>query len=99
MTMQSARKALHVIRALAGHEVNGLAPAEIATAAGLSPSAVTHYRDMLIEEGMVEPVPGIAGRYRLGPRLVQIARAYDAGLQRAQGRLAETEQRFSRQPF
>jgi DNA-binding IclR family transcriptional regulator len=38
------------------------------------------------------------GRYRLGPAIVQLARAHEIDLARAERELAEMRQRYSRTP-
>ena len=87
-------KALSVLFALAGHEVQGLTNNEIAAATGLSASAATQYRQVLEDEGMVETI--MPGRYRLTPKIVQVARDHQAGLERMRHLVAETGQRYSR---
>jgi DNA-binding IclR family transcriptional regulator len=98
MENKSMKKGIAIILALAGHEVHGMSPTEIAKVAQLSPAAGTCYRQTLEGLGLVEEVPGIKGRYRLGPRFVQIALAHQSGLERVKQRVAEVEQRFSRAP-
>ena len=87
-------KAFRVVFALAGHAVQGLTSGEIAAATGLSAPAATQYRQALEAEGIVEEV--IPGRYRLSPRIVQVARDHEAGLNRIKHLVGETEQRYSR---
>ena len=87
-------KALSVMFALAGHEVQGLTNNDIAAATGLSASAATQYRQVLQDEGMVEAI--MPGRYRLTPKIVQVARDHHTGLERMRHMVSETEQRYSR---
>lgn len=99
MASSALTKGVRVLFALAGHEVDGLSPSELAQAARISASDATRFRKDLTELGLVEEVPGINGRYRLSPKLVQIARAHDAGIERSRSRLDETLQRYSRNPL
>lgn len=96
--MSTLSKAIRLIYALSGNEVQGLSPSEMAKTTRLSPSAVTQYRQLLQAAGLVEQVPHMPGRFRLGPKLIQIARAYESGVEQAKHRLSETEQRYSRLP-
>lgn len=78
---------------LAGNTVNGLATGELAKALGISESNITRTVAHLINEGFVEEA-AIADRWRLGPKLVQIARAYEADIARRQGELDQIKQRY-----
>lgn len=84
--------------ALAGHEVDGMRPGQIAKATGVS--AATATRDLRAMQGMgiVELVPGMEDRWRLGPKVIQVALAHMQGMERATSRVTETKQRFSREP-
>lgn len=94
---RALRKAVRYFRALAGHEVDGLRPGQIAQAAGVSPATVTRDLAVLKDEGVVELVPNMEDRWRLGPVAVQIALAHMQGIDRAGSRLAEVKQRYSRE--
>lgn len=94
---RAIRKSCKYFLALAGHEVDGLRPGQIATAARVSPATVTRDIKTLADEGLVELVPGMADRWRLGPKVVQIALAHLQGLDRATERVAEVKQRYSRE--
>ncbi len=86
-----------VLMALAGNELMGVAPGEIARGLGVSPSNVTRDLAVLAKVGLAEQIPE-TGRWRLGPRIVQIALAFSTQLDRAKSRVAEIEQRYTRQP-
>ena len=88
------QRILGLIKTLAGHELQGLAPSEIAKAQGCSPSQVTRDVANLRHIGWAEDVPGSSGRVRLGPQIVQISIRYGAGLTRAQQRVDEISSRF-----
>lgn len=95
---RSLRKGFRYYRALAGHEVEGLRPGQIAQAVGVGAATVTRDLRILKDEGVVEQVPGMEDRWRLGPIAVQIALAHMQGLERVTGRMNEVKQRYSREP-
>jgi DNA-binding IclR family transcriptional regulator len=90
-------RVVRVIESLAGNTLNGLSPGEIGKAAGASPAQITRLLAQLIRRGVVESAR-TEGRYRLGPAIVQIARAHELELARAERDLAEARQRYSRSP-
>lgn len=92
------RRALRVILVLAGKEVTGLRPGEIAKAISESASVITRLLAAMSEEGFTERVPGRDEAWRLGPKLVQISKAHTAGLIAAQRQIDEVTQRYSRAP-
>lgn len=95
---RALRKGFGYYRLLAGHEVEGLRPGQIAKALDLGPATVTRDLRALKEVGVVEQVPGMEDRWRLGPMVVQIALAHMQGIERASNRVSETKQRYSREP-
>lgn len=84
---------MKLITLLAGHEVTGIAPADIAREQGCSASMVTRDMANLQEGGYAEQVPE-TGRWRLAPHLVQIAVRHMVALDRAAMRLDEVRQRY-----
>lgn len=94
-THEGQQRILSLVMLLAGHEITGLAPAEIAKQQSCLPSVVTRDLANLAEAGWAEKVPE-TGRWRLAPQVVQIAIRHAAALDRAQGRLDEIRNRFSR---
>lgn len=91
------QRLLAVIRTLAGHEFDGLAPGQVAKMAECSPSQVTRDLANLRHAGWAEQVPGQPGRWRLGPTPVSIAMRHMTGLERTRARLDETRNRFARE--
>lgn len=89
------QRGFQLIRTLAGHEIDGLAPSEIAKLNECSPSQVTRDLANLRHLGWAEQIT-TTGRWRLGPEIVQIAMRHMAALDRARNRLAEVTNRFSR---
>lgn len=94
-TNDSQQRILRLVVLLAGNEITGLAPADIARQQGCSASIVTRDLANLREAGFAEMVPETS-RWRLAPQVVQIALAHMTALERAETRLAETRHRYSR---
>ena len=89
------RKTCDLLRLLAGHEVLGLAPGEIAKGLGVPPSWVSQNLPALeAETGFVERVEG-TNRWRLGVPFVRIAVTVGTNLNQAQHRLTELSQRYA----
>lgn len=95
-THSGQQRILGVIKALAGHEITGVAPAVLAREVACSAACITRDLDNLRSAGLAEQVPE-TGRWRLGPSVVQIALAHMGALDRAERRLAEVRSRYSRQ--
>ena len=97
------QRLLFVQSALAGHEVNGVTLTEITNAwaqrAGKVNQKNNIFRDLqnLRLAGYAEQLPD-SDKWRLGPRVVQIALAHMQAIERASVRLQETRQRYSRDP-
>lgn len=91
------RRVVRIVNALAGHEVDGVSNAQLAESLRCTPSACLRTLQVLADEGWVEQFPETK-RWRLGPRPVQVALAFTQGLDRAESRVAEVRQRFSRLP-
>ena len=93
----SQTRGYQVLLTLAGHEFTGLAPSEIARAVGANQSAITRDLSVLQQASLAEPILE-TGRWRLGPKLVQIALAFSDHLARTQRKVDEINQRYTRQP-
>ena len=91
------QRLLGLILALAGHEMEGQAPGQLAKLNGCSPSQVTRDMANLKNLGWAEQIT-TTGRWRLGPQIVQVAVRHAAMLERAKSRLDEVVNRFSRSP-
>lgn len=94
---ESQMRGYKVILALAGNEFTGLLPSEIAKRVDAAPSAITRDLSVLQQAGMAEQIPE-TGRWRLGPKVVQIAVAFQLHLDTNRSRLAEINQRYTRTP-
>ena len=89
------RKTCDLFRLLAGHEVLGLAPGEIAKGLGVPPSLVSQNLPALeAETGFVERVEG-TNRWRLSVPFVRIATTVEVNLNAAKERLVATGKRYS----
>lgn len=90
---ESQQRLLRIVMALSGHEVNGLAPGQVAKLAECSPSQVTRDLANLHAAGWAELVPDLR-TWRLGPAPVRLALAHMAGMDRIQRRMGEVRSRF-----
>lgn len=86
-----------VLLALAGRELTGLAPGELAKGLGISPSCVTRDLNVLRSKGLAEQIAA-TGRWRLGPKMVQIAIAFTSEIKRRAEEIEEIQQRYTRKP-
>lgn len=91
---EAQQRILRLELCLAGHEVDGLSPGQIAQLNECTASQVTRDLANLKHAGRAEQLP--TGRWRLGPQIVQIAMRHMTALERARTRLDETTQRYSR---
>ncbi len=94
---KAQRRALDLLTILAGNEIHGLAPGDLAKAAEATPSTITRDLRVLADAGFVEQIEDTK-RWRLAPRLVQIAIAHMNGMERARQKFDEVAQRYSRDP-
>ena len=91
----NVRKTCELLRLLAGHEVLGLAPSEIAKALGVAPPWVSVNLPALeAKTGFVERVEG-TNRWRLGVPFVRVAFTVSTNLNQARRRLDELGQRYA----
>ncbi len=88
------RKTCDLFRLLAGHEVLGLAPGEIAKGLGVPPSWVSQNLPALATTGFVEQVAG-TNRWRLGVQFVRIAVTVGTNLNRAKQQLDDISTRYA----
>jgi DNA-binding IclR family transcriptional regulator len=94
-TNEAQQRILRLLLTLAGNEVTGLKPSDIAKLQDCTAPMVTRDLANLREAGLAELVPE-TDRWRLAPAVVQIAIKHMAALERAETRLAETRNRYSR---
>lgn len=91
------QRILRALLVLAGNEFQGVAPGELAKAMGESPSTATRDLHNLKEVGFAEQIQE-TGRWRLGPKVIQLSFAFQTELTRARQRLDEITLRYTRQP-
>ena len=89
------RKTCELFRLLAGHELLGLAPGEIAKGLNVgAPWVSVNLPAIAAETGFVERVDG-TNRWRLGVPFVRIAFNVSTELNKAQQRMQEISQRYA----
>lgn len=89
------QRILKLLTLLAGNEITGMAPSDIAREQGCSAAIVTRDLANLRTAGMAEQIPETQ-RWRLAPLIVQIAVKHSLALDHAQLRLDTVRNRFSR---
>lgn len=94
-TNSSQQRILKVVLAMFGHEIDGLAPGQLAKLAGIKPGEATRDLDNLMQAGFVERVPQ-GNAYRITPMVGQKAMAILHTLDHAARRVEETRNRFTR---
>jgi DNA-binding IclR family transcriptional regulator len=94
---EAQQRLLRVVMVLFGHVVNGLAPSAIAREVSCSNAVMTRDLANLSLAGLVEKDEA-TGHYRLTPRLPQQCFKVLAEIDRADRRLAEVKNRFTRNP-
>lgn len=99
---EAQQRILAVQTVLAGHEVNGLSLTEIANA--LAARSGKNQKNSIFRDlhnlklaGLAEQLPD-SDRWRLGPKLVQIAQSHQRYMERATAKLEETRQRYGCMP-
>lgn len=95
-TNDAQQRILKLVVLLAGNEFVGLSPSEISKSMGVSPAAVTRDLDNLRTAGMADQIPD-TGRWRLGPKLVQIGLAFASHIDKQQRMLTDLTTRYTRQ--
>lgn len=91
----SQQRILRVMLLLFGHEIDGLAPSQLAQTVGASASAITRDIYNLIDAGVAERLPhndNVRIHPMMGAKAMQVLTALD----QAEKRLAETRSRFTR---
>lgn len=94
----SQRRVMRIAHLLAGHTLNGLRLVDIARAVEASSATVLRDLAAMADEGWAERISGMEDRWRLGPRAGQIGVKFHAEMGAARTRLANHEQRYTRDP-
>lgn len=97
-TSEQVQRVLRVQLALAGNDFRGMLLKEVATAAECTTDNALRALENLRTAGLAERNVHDDKRWQLGPKLVQVAFAFDRALQQAQRDLDERRQRFTRTP-
>lgn len=92
-TNAAQQRILRTLLILAEHALDGAAPGEIARQLSTLPSNTTRDLANLRLAGLAEVTPN--GRWRIAPRLAELALALQRSLDSAQRRLEETRRRYS----
>lgn len=90
------QRVLKVLLLLGGHELKGLAPGEIAKSLNIPNADTTRALNNLMYAGIAEQIAD-SGRWRLTTKVPQIAVAMLNNLDRAERKLSETRQRYTRE--
>ena len=96
-TNAAQQRLLQLIDLMAGHELQGLTPGEIAKALAVNGSTVTRDLDNLRTAGWAELHPG-GKTWRLAPHAIQTSLRYAAGLQAGSQNLRDTQRRYGTPP-
>lgn len=95
---QSVTTTIQVIKALSGHEFDGLLLGQVAQLCDLVPSTALRYLESLAAAGIAMRDTRNPKVWRLGPALVQIAIAFHAHLAAKQTALADFANNYTRNP-
>ncbi|QFU23761.1 MarR family transcriptional regulator [Shewanella eurypsychrophilus] len=89
------QRTLKVMSVMAGREVQGISPSELAKLAQTSPANITRILANLKQAQFAERLPSDSSRWRLAPKLVQIANSVSLNLNQAQLQLQQDQQNYS----
>jgi DNA-binding IclR family transcriptional regulator len=90
------QRTLRVIRFMAGKEISGISPTELAKLANVSASNITRVLANLEAQQFVERLPADNKRYRLAAALVQLSNTVALNLSQAQLQLQQDQTNYSR---
>jgi DNA-binding IclR family transcriptional regulator len=90
------QRTLRIIRAMAGYEVTGISPSEIAKRAKTTASNVTRILANLEAQQFVQRLPSDNKRYRLGIALVQISNTVTLSINQAKSQLDQDQANYTR---
>ena len=92
-TNAAQQRLLQLIDLLAGHELQGLLPGEIAKALAVGASTVTRDLDNLRSAGWAEQTPK-GDRWRLTPHVIEHSLRYAAALDAGRQQWRDVQQRY-----
>ena len=93
-TNEAQQRLMHTVQSLAGHEMHGLAPADLVKLTGHTSSQITRDLANLKSREWAEQIPQ-TGRWRLAPAIVRIGMKFAIAADQAQQRLNEMRNRYS----
>lgn len=91
-TNEAQQRLLQLVDLLAGHELAGLAPSQIARAQNCQPSVVTRDLDNLRTAGWAEQTP--KDLWRLTPHVIQMSLRFGAALSASRQEIADVSSRY-----
>ena len=91
-TNEAQQRLLHLVDLLAGNELAGLAPSQIARSLDCNPSTVTRDLDNLRTAGWAEQTP--RELWRLTPHVIQMSLRFGAALAASRQELADVTGRY-----
>jgi DNA-binding IclR family transcriptional regulator len=91
---EAQQRLIRIITTLAGHELNGLTQQSIALSIKANDDRVHHDLRNLAHSGLAERLE--TGRWRLGPKLIQIGLDYHAGQLRIQRQAQDLRERYTK---
>ncbi|GLX86342.1 hypothetical protein tloyanaT_25950 [Thalassotalea loyana] len=92
----SQNRLLKVMKALVGHEANGISHSDLAKATQCSASEITRTLDNLEFEGFVEKHPQSPNKYRLTARFSAIANTVSLNLRNATQQLEQDSLNYAK---
>jgi DNA-binding IclR family transcriptional regulator len=91
---EQVQRTLRVITIMAGNEVNGISPGEIAKIAETSSANVTRILANLQHFGFAEPLPADHSRFRLAAPLVQLSNTVSMNFRQHQQQIQQEAHNF-----
>jgi hypothetical protein len=92
---ESQQRLLLLLKALAGHEINGLSPAEIKQRIDIPSATLTRDLENLKHAGWAENVPTAPDRVRLSKEPIILAVKHQQGINAMRMRIDETIKQYS----
>ncbi|SAI74587.1 IclR family transcriptional regulator [Bordetella ansorpii] len=95
---EQVQRTLKVMLVLANRDFSGMRLKDVAAAVDVPAPTALRALENLRAAGLAERDPAQSDVWMLGPKLVQIAHAFDQSMVRAQAALDERRQRYTRLP-
>ncbi|MEW8494265.1 MAG: MarR family transcriptional regulator [Candidatus Thiodiazotropha taylori] len=94
--MSKMLRSWKIAEILAGHEFEGVRNGELAESLNVSPATITTDLKELESGGIVERIPGMEDRWRMGPKVIQLFRSHTLGMERLHQKVTEMDRRYTR---